>query len=376
MATLQPRSFSSITQMISAGIQGRASAVLDFAIGSTLRAIAEGHAGVALWLQGLLLKLLLTTRAATSTGADLDTWVQDFGVNRLGATPANGSVNFSRFTASASTPFIPVGATVQTADGSQTFAVIEDLGNPLYSSARGGYTMPAFLASITTPVRSINTGVASNALAGTVSVMTTPITGIDQVINAIAMVGGIDAESDAALRIRFQYFIASLSKATEAAIIYAVTSLQYGVQCTVTENFNYDGTARNGYFYVVVDDGSGAPSQALITAAGEAVQVVRPLTIEYGVFAPTVVRVDVSMDVVSAAGFDHNAVIGNVGVAIVKYINTLPLGQSLSYTKLMQVSFNADPGVVDILGYRLNGGVTDITVTKKNVIKINAATIV
>lgn len=376
MAALQPRSFSQIVQMIAAGTQGRAQTILDYAIGSTLRAVAEGHAGVALWLQGLILKLLLTTRAATSTGADLDTWVDDFGLIRFGATQSTGSCNFVRFTASSTTPFIAVGTTVQTADGTQTFTVIADTGNPLYSAAQNGYTLPAYIASITVKMQSLNAGYATNALAGTVTQLTTPIPGIDQVVNPVAFTGGVDAESDAELRKRFVQFIASLSKATAAAISYAVNSLHYGVQSTVTENFSYNGTATAGYFYVVVDDGSGSPSNALLTAAGAAVEIVRPLCIQYGIFPPVILPASIAMTVTSTPGLDHNAVIGNVATAVSTYVNTLPLGQSLSYTKLMAVAFNADPGVTDVLNYTLNGGRGDLVATPKNVIKISSLTVV
>jgi uncharacterized phage protein gp47/JayE len=376
MATLQPRSFSAIVQMIAAGVQGRSKVVLDYSIGSTLRAIAEGHAGVALWIQGLILKLLLTTRAATSTGADLDTWVNDFGLYRLGATPATGSVNFIRFTGSASTPFIPVGATMETADGTQDFVVVADSSNALFSPSLNGYTMPAFVTSITVPVQSLASGYATNALAGTVTVLTTNVSGIDQIINASAFTGGIDSETDTALRVRFQAYIASLSKATVAAITYAVNSLHFGVQCTVTENQNYDGSTRLGYFYVVVDDGSGTPSDALVTAAAAAIEIVRPLTVMYAVFKPVIIQVTVSMTIVSNTGFDHNTVIANVGEAVRTYINTLPLGQSLSYAKVMQVAFDADAGVKTITGYTLNGGVTDIAATNQNVVKTSVVSVV
>jgi uncharacterized phage protein gp47/JayE len=376
MATLQPRSFSAIVQMIAAGVQGRSKVVLDYSIGSTLRAIAEGHAGVALWIQGLILKLLLTTRAATSTGADLDTWVNDFGLYRLGATPATGSVNFIRFTGSASTPFIPVGATMETADGTQDFVVVADSSNALFSPSLNGYTMPAFVTSITVPVQSLASGYATNALAGTVTVLTTNVSGIDQIINASAFTGGIDSETDSALRVRFQAYIASLSKATVAAITYAVNSLHFGVQCTVTENQNYDGSTRLGYFYVVVDDGSGTPSDALVTAAAAAIEIVRPLTVMYAVFKPVIIQVTVSMTIVSNTGFDHNTVIANVGEAVRTYINTLPLGQSLSYAKVMQVAFDADAGVKTITGYTLNGGVTDIAATNQNVVKTSVVSVV
>ena len=376
MATLQPRSFDAIVKMIAAGVQGRSKAVLDYSIGSTLRALAEGHAGVALWIQGLILKLLLTVRASTSSGADLDTWVQDFGIFRLGATPSTGSVNFVRFTGSASTPFVPVGATMETADATQQFIVVADSSNPLFSPVSNGYTMPSFVTSITVPVQSTASGQATNALAGTVTVLTTSITGIDQIINATSFQGGVDSETDAALRVRFQQFIASLSKATVAAITYAVNSLHFGVQCTVTENKNYDGSKRFGYFYVVVDDGSGTPSDALVTAAAAAVEQVRPLAVMYGVFKPVILQVPVSMTIVANTGFDRNVVIANVGEAVRTYINTMAVGQALSYTKLMQVAFEADAGVKTINSYSLNLGANDIVATNQQVIKTSVVSVV
>lgn len=376
MATLQPRSFSAIVQMIAAGVQGRARTVLDYSIGSTLRAIAEGHAGVALWIQGLILKLLLTTRASTSSGADLDTWVNDFGVFRLAAIGASGYVNFVRFTGSETTPFIPVGATVETADGTQAYAVVADPGNPIYSTGQFGYTMPAYTTSVTLPVKALAAGYATNAMAGSVSVLTSGLVGIDEVMNPADLLGGVDAESDQALRVRFQFFIASLSKATAAAIIYAVKSLQFGAQCTLTEFETYEGVANPGFFYATIDDGSGVPTTELLTAAGAAIQEVRPLTVQFAIFPPVIIYVTVTMRLVSFDGYDHNDVIGNVGIAVRDYINTLQLGESLSYTKIMQVAFNADPGVQDIIEYRLSGGVSDIVAANKNVIKTNQVTVV
>ncbi len=50
-------------------------------------------------------------------------------------------------------------------------------------------------------------GAGSNVQAGTITVLTTPIPGVDLVINAAPMAGGDDPESDAALRARFTLYI-------------------------------------------------------------------------------------------------------------------------------------------------------------------------
>src|SRR5882724_6057860 len=140
MASLPTQSFPTIVANTIAGIQGRASKLINFSTGSTLRAIVEGFAGLFLWFQAMVLQVLQATRLSTSSGTDVDTFTADFmptitgsqttalpnGSPRLGAQAASGQVTFSRFTAAATTCFIPVGATVQTSDGQQNFAVIAD----------------------------------------------------------------------------------------------------------------------------------------------------------------------------------------------------------------------------------------------------------
>ena len=57
MPTLPTQSFSTMVSNVVAGIQGRASKLLNFSQGSTLRAIVEGFAGIYLWFQALVLQL-------------------------------------------------------------------------------------------------------------------------------------------------------------------------------------------------------------------------------------------------------------------------------------------------------------------------------
>src|SRR3954454_17883147 len=97
-------------------LQSSATALVDMSVGSVIRAIFEANASVALWMQWLILQVLQTTRAATSSGSDLDSWMMDFGLTRLPASPSSGMVIFSRF-ANSLPAAIPVGSIVKTADG-------------------------------------------------------------------------------------------------------------------------------------------------------------------------------------------------------------------------------------------------------------------
>lgn len=375
MATLTPRSFSSIVSMIAAGVQGRAGKVLDYSVGSTLRAIAEAHAGVALWLQALILKLLLTTRASTSTGADLDSFYADFGLARLPPSPASGVVQFTRLTASATTPFIAVGSTVRSFDGSQTYEVVANVGHPFYSAAQGGYVMPAMVSYIDIPVRALTTGAAANALAGSITQITSPIIGIDAVINPANITNGSDGESDEAFRQRFVFFIGSLSKSTVAAIQYAITSLQPGMVVTVLEHKSPDLTDRTGYLTITIDDGSGAPSASLIDKAATAVAGVRAAGIEWGVFAPLPVQVSIVLTFDANDGYDRNTSIALITAAVKAYVGSLSLGQSLYSSKVIQVALSSSAGVKNISSLTVNGLPSNLIITARQRIILSAISV-
>ena len=358
MTTLPTRSFATIVQNIAAGVQGRASALINFAIGATLRAVAEGFAGVVLWLQTMILQLLLTTRAATSTGSDLDSFVADFGMTRLGAQAATGQVAYSRLSASASAPFVPVGATINTADGTQTFAVTADPTNAAYSASLGGYTMASMTTALTVPVAATVAGAAGNIAANSLTTSTTPITGIDLVTNAAAFTNGVNAESDPALRTRFQAFILGLARGDHYGLAYAIKSIAVNVEYSLVEGYTYAGGYAPGSYYVVCDDGSGSPSAAFVAAVTTAVQSVRPLGTVANVFATVAVSANVSMTLTTATGYTHANVVAQVAAAVGAGIASLVQGAGLQYGDLYFWAFSV-PGVTGVNAVLLNGASGD-----------------
>src|SRR6185437_11687680 len=158
---------------------------------------------------------------------DVDTFTADFmpildgsqtsdlpsGSPRLGAQAATGIVTFSRLTAAPSTCFVPVGATMMTVDQTQSFTVTADPSNPNFvGQPAQGYILQSSVASVDVPVAAIVPGIGGNVLANTITVMTSPVTGIDAVTNAAAFFNGIDQESDSALKKRFADYILGLSR--------------------------------------------------------------------------------------------------------------------------------------------------------------------
>jgi uncharacterized phage protein gp47/JayE len=373
MASLQNYTFSQLVSNIATAVQGAASSLVDFTVGSVLRAIAEATSAVILWLQAIILQILTLTRAATSVGQDLDSWMADFGLSRLPASASTGSVTFSRFTATQQA-LIPIGATVQSADGTQTFAVTLDTTNSAYNAGLGGYVIAANASSVTVPVQDTVPGSGGNVQSNAIAVITTPIPGVDTVANASAFTNGIDAETDAAFRSRFVLYLASLSKATNAAVAFAIASVQQGLDYTLTENENYAGSSQPGYFYVVVDDGSGSPSTDLLDRIAAAINEIRGLTINFGVFAPVDLTANITMVLTTAAGYVHNTVIAAVTTALQNFINGLTVGTSLPYTQLSSIAYGV-PGVENVTGILLNGTTSDLTADNQHKILAGTFTI-
>lgn len=366
---LNIKTFATLVSDQVTAMQGAAKGLVDLAIGSILRSIVESNSAVAMWIQQLIVTLLVTTRASTSSGDDLDTWMADFSFTRLAATAATGQVIFSRFTAT-NQAVIPVGSQVTTTDGTQAYLVTTDTSNTAYDATQLGYVLAAGTASISVPVQASTAGSAGNAQAGTITVISGSIQYVDTVTNSVTFDSGEDAETDDAFRSRFVLWIASLSKSTLSAIGYALSSMQNGVTYTLTENESYGGLSQPGYFYAVVDDGSGTPSSTFLEQAYSAIDAVRGFTITFGVFAPTVISANITMTLTLSSTAVRSEVVALVESALETYVASLSLGQTLPYTQLATIAYGASPFVTNVTGVTLNGSsADDITATARQVVR-------
>jgi uncharacterized phage protein gp47/JayE len=356
---LSLQNFSALVESMAAYVQGAAQSLVDLTVGSVLRAVLEANASVALWVQWLILQVLATTRLATSTGADCDSFGADFGFIRLPAVAAVGAVTFSRFTPSAAA-FIPVGTNVSTADNTLSFTVTAAPTNAAFSAATGGYHLAAGVASVTVAVAANVAGSSGNVQPGAIAVLSSAVAGVDTVTNAMALTGGADAESDTAFRERFGTYLASLSRATDVAIGAAISGIQQGLSYAIAENVDQTGAAQMGHFVVTVDDGSGDPPASLLTTVQQAVNVVRPVGSSFAVQGPVVTLANVSMTLTTAPGASHSAAVAAVATAVEAYIASLGIGATLNYTRLAQLAYAASASVTNVSAVLLNGGVADV----------------
>ncbi len=348
-----------------AAAQAVAPQLTQVSSGSVAYALFQGFASVCLWLQWLIAQVLSMTRLATSQGADVDSFVGDFGLARLPATFATGSVTFSRYSASGTALVMP-GAQVKTADGSQPFVVVTDTTNAAWSAALGGYAVADGVGGVAVPVQAVNAGTQGNVQANTITLIASAIPGIDTVTNPASFAGALDAESDAALRTRFQGYIQGLAKSTTAALGAAIGQVQQGLSYAILE-----GVPGSGQVTVTVDDGSGAPGAALLGSVTAAVGAVRAAGVQAIVQGPSVADTTVAFTLNVAAGASKPAVAATIAAALLTYVDLLPVGASLALSNVIAQAYAAAPGMVaSIEGVLLNGGTADIVPGPTGVVKI------
>ena len=99
------------------------------------------------------------------------------------------------------------------------------------------------------PVQATVPGAVGNVQAGAISLLASAMPGIDAVTNPVAAAGGLDAEADGALRIRFANFIDSRSRATPAAVAFTIQSLQQGLAYVLAENLDPSGAGATRLLY-------------------------------------------------------------------------------------------------------------------------------
>jgi uncharacterized phage protein gp47/JayE len=368
MAAISWQGFTSFVGSNVAAVQASATSIVDATVGSITLAFAQSVSGVALWLQSYIIQVLTLTRAATSNNTDLDSFMADFDLPRI---PAKFTVQTGTFASFSFTTqrLVALGSLISTGPGGIQFMVTLDATNPAWNAALQSYVVASGTQSVTVPIQAVVAGAAGNVLSGTVQSFVAPIVGIDTVTNtAPNPQTGFNAETDTALRLRFVKFFASLSKATKTAIGFAIQSVQNGITYSLVENQTYAGATDLGYFYAVVDDGSGNPSSSLISAEYAAIDAVRPICSTFNVYGPNIASASVSTTLVTGPTFTHSLVVAAAVTALTNFLNTIPEGTSLPYAQLYSLLFSV-PGVSNVTLLLLNGGTADLNVTAQQVVK-------
>ncbi len=364
--SLQLQDFGALVKLQAAAAGAATRQLIDLSVGSILRAVLEANASIGLWLQWLIVEVLATTRAATSTGPDLDSWVGDFGMLRLPGVPARGVVTVSRVTPGLPAA-VPVGTLVRTGLGpggsvGASFVVIADPGNPAWDGT--GFVVAAASFGLDLAVVARDIGQAGNVRTGEISLLGSSLPGLDAVTNAVPLIGGLDAEADAALRTRFGAFIDSRTRATSQAIGFVLGGLAQGLSWTISERVDGAGLPRAGHFTVTLDDGTGTAPRALLDRAAAAIDAVRPIGGTFSVRAPGLVRADVVMRVAGPP-----VAVAAAKAAVGAHVAALPIGGWLVLSRLIQVAHDSNALVSGVYGVTVNGLAQDLVVTSSQLIR-------
>ncbi|MBO9539689.1 baseplate J/gp47 family protein [bacterium] len=359
---IELRQYAEMMDSALSAVATRSGVPLALEPGSVVRAVLEAALLQDLYLQVLLLQVQAAGRASTATGADLDSYFGDFDFPRLPATYDVGQATFSRFTANGSSPTVPVGATIQSNAGQIAYAVLADPSNPDYDEALAGYPLPPDGTTVTATIQAVEPGSLSNVIAGILTVLTSAIPGVDEVVNLQPINNARDAETDTAYRARFVQFLNSLSKATAGAIDAAIEKVQQGLSWVKLENQTPDGAPRPGFFSVVAEDGSGALPTVTHDAISAAVEDVRPFTVGFGVFAPSIVEVSVSMTALLASNADEEKVRSNIRNAIASYLLGRGISGTVYFSRVVQLAIDASPDVIAVENVSLNGAPADVVI--------------
>jgi Baseplate J-like protein len=376
---------SQIIANMTATIQGAAASggfTISMNPGSAMLAFVNACAGTYLWLQWLAAQVLSAARLATCSGSDCDLFCADFGFVRIAGTAASGQVTFARYSAGQQA-VVPVGSTIKTTDGTQSFVLVADTGQEAYLPSAYAYIIPVGVVSITATVQNSAVGVAGNIIAGALGLVTSNIPYVDTVTNAAAFSNGMNVESDTAMKLRFSLFLTSLAKATPIALQSAVLGVAQNLTCAVLSGAQtVGGPFAPGYGVIAVDDGTGATPSATLAAIVTA--ATGPSMLALGavctVVQAPVIAADVALTITCATSVQKAAALPLVTAAVSAYIGALPVSTSatpapLPYSALFKIAYGASANVSNVTGVTVNGGTADIGGAAGTVVRAGTVTV-
>lgn len=167
---------------------------LDTSIGTPAGKIIDAVAGSIsdAYLENQLLTYTYDIDAKTE--ADLDSFTQLFGIARLPAKRATGTVTFTRGSENTdSIVFIPINFQITSA--TETGIIFQTVT---------GATMNIGVLSVTVPIQAVDAGPGGNIGPNLITNMSSPIQGVATVTNTSATSGGLDQETDSQLRARWK----------------------------------------------------------------------------------------------------------------------------------------------------------------------------
>lgn len=252
------------------------------------------------------------TFAQTADGAELERRAQERGLFRKPPVAAHGILTFSRTTSLWFDIPIPAG-TVCSTQGENAARYVTTVDSALKAGT----------LSVDVPAGAETPGSAGNTQAGTIVVMVTPPTAMQNVANASAFAGGEDAETDDALRARLLQGCAAPGNGANAAWYREAALACDGVSSAgVMPRPNGAGTVA-----VYLGGRGCAPSDAVVRQVSDTLNRQRELCTQVTVAAASPAAVNVTAGVKQKAGLDAAAVKTACETAVRDYFCSLGVGE-------------------------------------------------
>ncbi len=320
----------------------------DFNKGSVTRTILEAAAvEIDEYYQSLLKGLYEAVPVAI---------YKSFSFDKLAATPASGLVTFTRTAGGSGEITIPAGTRLQVLNSSFYYTVnsdtvLEDGDN-----------------TVDVVVTATISGTDSNCLVNTITVIVDAIGGIASVTNASAFINGTEEETANERKVRFQKWLNTLARATKGSIEYAVSQVYLTDSGTITErvskslvhepSMDEDPAGPVGEVHVYLWNGVNGASGDLLTEVstvlhgymnedGVKVPGQKAAGCVLKVYAVSIDTVDVTATITLKTDYTEAMVDSNIETAIDTYFQSLEIGQTLVWARLLNEIMEME-GVLDV----------------------------
>jgi uncharacterized phage protein gp47/JayE len=278
----------------------------------------------------------------TAYGEYLDRVVGALGLTRKPAVKATGQVTFTGVDGT----FLPAGTEVST-----------DVEPPIYFVTTADATITNGTATVAAEAKV--GGTSGNVAAGAIKLTSGNITGITSVTNAAPFAGGVDAETDEALRER--YFDRVRRPITSGnANHYRAWAMEVpGVgDAKVYPLWNGNGTVK----VVLIDGNKRAPVPAKVAEVAQYIESVRPIGATVTVVAATELPINVSATLTLQAGTSISTVTSAVQASLAAYLTAIAFKESIvRISRIANMILDVD-GVIDYANLKINGGTGNVTI--------------
>ena len=317
--------------------------VIDFSIGSTIRAIFEAIAmeieELYVYVEEELRKTLLNSAYSL------------FGFAKNEAVPARVDLQFTinpnhqGFT-------IPAGFQVSTEDG-------------LVFTTTINYEVPPNATTAIVPAICTVSGFIGNVPANTITKLVSSLPWLLGVSNPNAATGGVDEESETKRRERFNKYILSLGRGTKDAILYRLSSIPELSYISIQDEFP-------GVASVFVSTPSGVVTEDIVSKVEQALEEVRAAGIIVEVRAVARITIDVTIHLEVMKSVDKESIRNQVRVITDNYLNSRRVGEDFFPNHLAGAIIAYDPVSIRNISITPN---QKIVVAKNQVIRPGNITI-